>query len=100
MVAAKLPLNKRRFLWGGLSPDVVVAGWFVVVVVVGLGLKLVKFALNPFAFNLWSDLKRTTIVLPLDSTGFGVVLPQNLPLKKKKQLQDRNRLFIYFTLNS
>lgn len=33
------------------------------------------------------------MVLPLDSTGFGLVFPQNLPLEKEKEdSQDQNRL--------
>lgn len=74
-------------IWRDSSPvDVeegVVAGQAVVVPV--LGLKLVKFALKPLEVSLWSDLKRTTMVFPLDSTGFGFVFPQNLPLEKEKE---------------
>lgn len=36
-------------------------------------------ALNPLEVKLLSVLKRTTIVLPLDSTGLGILPPQNLP---------------------
>ena len=79
--------------WGECLPEVVEGGGVCVVVVEGLGveglgvvvetggrLDLVKVALNPLEVKLLSVLKRSTIVLPLVSTGFGIVPPQNLPL--------------------
>lgn len=59
---------------------VVVAGFCVVVgTTTGGRLDLVKVAVNPVELCELSDLKRTTIVLPVDSTGFGIFPPQNLP---------------------
>lgn len=50
---------------------------------VGLGVvvvNLVYVALNPLEVKWLLDLKRTTIVLLLDSNGFGKFCPQNLPV--------------------
>lgn len=58
----------------------VVVGFVVVGTITGGRLVLVKVALNPFEVKVLSDLKRTTIVFVLDSTGFGITPPQNLPL--------------------
>lgn len=74
-------------IWRENSPDVVgggvvfvVDGALVVVgVITGGRLDFVYVAWNPLEVKLLSDLKRTTIVLRLDSTGFGTVPPQNLP---------------------
>lgn len=64
-------------VWWESLPEDVGGG---VVVVLGRRLDLMKFALNPFEVKVLSDLKRTTIVLLLDTTGFGIAPPQNLPL--------------------
>lgn len=56
----------------------------VAAVVVGaavVGMNLLYVALNPLEVRVWSDLKRTTIVLEVDTRGFGNFCPQNLPLK-------------------
>lgn len=52
----------------------------VVVTTTGGRLDFVYVALNPFEVRLLSDLKRTTIVLLLISSGFGMVPPHNLPV--------------------
>lgn len=62
-----------------------VVGRGVGVVTTGGRLDLVKVAMNPLEAKLLSDLKRTTIVLLLDSTGFGIFPPQNLPVVKNKE---------------
>lgn len=73
-------------VWGECLPAVVEGGGggvvvgLVVVVETGARLDLVNVALNPLEVKLLSVLKRSTIVLPLVSTGFGIVPPQNLPL--------------------
>lgn len=59
---------------------VVVLGLGGVVVTTGGRLDLVYVALNPLEVSVASVLKRTTIVLLLDSTGLGILPPQNLPL--------------------
>lgn len=51
----------------------------VVVTTTGGRLDFVYVALNPFEVRLLSDLKRTTIVLLLISSGVGMVPPHNLP---------------------
>lgn len=65
--------------------DVVVAGVVVVAaVVVGAAvvvMNLLYVALNPLEVRVWSDLKRTTIVLEVDTRDFGNFGPQNLPLR-------------------
>lgn len=55
-----------------------------VVVVAGAGatvvwINLLYVALNPCEVKVWSDLKRTTIVLKSEVRGFGNFGPQNLP---------------------
>lgn len=58
-----------------------VVGFTVVVgMTTGGRLDFVNVALNPLEVKVLSDLKRTTIVLLLDSNGFGIVLPQNFPV--------------------
>lgn len=73
--------------WRRCLPEVVAGGRVcvvgaVVVVVTTTGgrLDFVYVALNPFEVRLLSDLKRTTIVLLLISSGFGMVPPHNLPV--------------------
>lgn len=61
---------------------VVGAAVVVVVAVVGaavVGMNLLYVALNPLEVRVWSDLKRTTIVLEVDTRDFGNFCPQNLP---------------------
>lgn len=58
----------------------VVVGVGVVGITTGGRLDFVKVALNPLEVRVLSDLKRTIMVLVLDSTGFGIVPPQNLPV--------------------
>lgn len=56
----------------------------VVAVVVGaavVGMNLLYVALNPLEVRVWSDLKRTTIVLEVDTKDSGNFCAQNLPLK-------------------
>lgn len=62
-------------------------------VTVGLGvvvvcLNLVYVALNPLEVKWWLDLNRTTIVLLLDSNGFGKFCPQNLPVIDRVLVSD------------
>jgi hypothetical protein len=44
---------------------------------------LVNVALKPLEVKVASLLKRTTIVLPLESTRPGFLLPQNRPVRKQ-----------------
>lgn len=53
----------------------------VVVGAVVVGMNLLYVALNPLEVRVWSDLKRTTIVLELDTRDFGNFCAQNLPLR-------------------
>lgn len=56
-------------------------GMAVVVGAAVVGMNLVYVAFSPLEVRVWSDLKRTTIVLEVDTRDFGKFCPQNLPLK-------------------
>lgn len=67
----------------------VVVGFGVVGTTTGGRLVLVKVALNPFELIVLSDLKRTTIVFLLDSTGFGIFPPHSLPSMDTRRVLKR-----------
>lgn len=69
---------------------IVVVGLVVVETTTGGRLVFVKVALNPFEVLASSDLKRTTIVFLLDSSGLGGDIPQIFPSYRKSSFKGDN----------
>lgn len=69
-------------VWGLPVVEAMLVVGLVVEVVGGVtvdSISLLYVALNPRDVKVWSDLKRTTMVLKSEVTGFGKPGPQNLP---------------------